>query len=307
VGKRVLVIGDSISDVYREFEYRKQCPDAPTVPVVVSVSDEVRPGGAANVAMNLSALLPDDYDVDLISVVDMDLLGSVRHAVGVSDCVVVTRSMSLRKERVIVDGKLQTRLDNKTAVDPDDSLMVSERVAGYLTEKSPELIVLSDYAGGVLTDHLLSLLEPVKGRLLVDTKRPRLSCFSGSLAVKLNSIEHSRVLECDPSPERHATYYIVTRGEMGARLSLNHDDHDPRYRFRSITQSMVFRAFESEVVDVCGCGDTFLAGFTAGLIRYGDPCEAVKFANAASATVVSQRRTAVADLGMTLELIGREF
>lgn len=319
---RILVIGDSIADVYRMFEYRKQCPDAPETPVGLLSCMETRAGGAANVAANLAALVPSDRKIDLISVLDIDIARALKYAslnrVDISDCLIVDREQSLRKERILfdrLDGRdrsLMVRLDNRTSIDPIDADGVRNAVHNYFESHSiPELVVVSDYDGGVLTDGLLEELRCVMHLVVVDTKRTDLSCFSGCLLAKLNAIEYDRVLANDASPERHARYFIVTRGEMGARLIMRSGFDEerstfPYHVFGSRVVTTDFSARDADVVDVCGCGDTFLAGVVAGIIRYGDPFEAVSFANAAAATVVSQSGVSVADLQATLVMTGRE-
>ncbi len=73
----------------------------------------------------------------------------------------------------------------------------------------------------------------------------------------------------------------------------------------SITHTLRVPVHPVAVVDVCGCGDTAMAGIAASLLNSSDPFTAVQFANAAAATVITQKRTAVADLSQTLKLLGR--
>ncbi len=54
-GRRVLVVGDVIVDRYLHGRVDRISPEAP-VPVVRLDREELRPGGAANVAANLAAL-----------------------------------------------------------------------------------------------------------------------------------------------------------------------------------------------------------------------------------------------------------
>lgn len=306
--KRILVIGDAIADVYRAFEYRKTCPDAPGTPVGIQREIEVRPGGAANVAVNLAALAPVDCSIDLIAALDYDTAQAVKRLsarrVGLSESIVAASDEVLRKERIVIDGGFAARLDNILRVEPHIAGMLRVRIEQHLATFTPDLIVLSDYSGGALTDALIEVLRPHRHRLMVDTKRTDLECFSGSLLAKLNQQEHDRVLLVDHSPERYFKYYVVTCGALGARLHIR--KIDPTHEYIAITNVARFPGRKVQAVDVCGCGDTFLAGLAAGLIRYDDVFEAVSFANCAAATVVTQQRTAVANLAETLEMTGRE-
>ena len=307
---RVLVLGDIIGDLYRTFRYRKQCPDSPSTPVGVSVESTLLPGGAANVALNVAALAPNDCQVDLMGVLDWELFDVIaRSQVWTGHSLLVDPASSIRKERIAIIGPDESlhppiaRLDNRTLIDVADARMIVRHLEGYLrNEGRPDLIVVSDYACGVLTDHLIDVLRPHMDRVLVDTKRRDLSVFSGAMFAKLNLDEHSAVLITDPMPERHFRYYVVTRGSKGATLSIRRD-------LDGSSSSCItgeFRPIETDAIDVCGCGDTFLAGLAAGMIRYDDPFEATIFANCAASTVVSRPRTAVADLHETLLKTGRK-
>lgn len=338
--RRVLVIGDVIWDVYRYFSYRKQCPDAPETPVGILSQTYVCPGGAANVALNLAALLPDDVAVDLIGIIPIPIFQSDNiwpyidpvtldawNGIGSNFSFGADRERCLIKDRVYVSGMREdpnpfiARLDNRYRFDPDDVAGMLEKLTLYFQIFSPDLIVVSDYAAGTISDAVLAALAPFRDRLLVDTKRDDLSCFSSgsdrsissipeqrSLLVKLNQHELRNVLLRDPIPERHFKYFIVTCGSGGARMTVYRDAGTPTQHLAtmgSIRQDITIPARKVEEVDVCGCGDTFLAGFAAGLLRYNDPYEALGFANAAAATVVTKPRTSVASLDRTLEMTGR--
>lgn len=315
---KILIIGDSIADIYRQFSYKKQCPDSPDTPAGILSATEIRPGGVANVAVNLSNLLPKSHSIDMISVLDCETAYTVKrissNRVNMSDCVIVSSDLALLKERIIFEKwdadnqNFVARLDNRSSIDPVFSRRVSELVKRYLDSSPdyPELVILSDYSGGVVTDELLEVLSPVKDRLLVDTKRTDLAPFSGALLAKLNSLELNRVLLTDHSPERYFKYFVVTFGEKGAHLVMRKNEIVAQIPC-STTMKVEFKAHKVKTVDVCGCGDTFLAGLAAGLVRFQDPFDAVYFANAAAATVVTQERTAVADLSQTLEMMGRNY
>jgi D-beta-D-heptose 7-phosphate kinase/D-beta-D-heptose 1-phosphate adenosyltransferase len=285
------------------------------------------------VAVNLAALAPD-ITIDMVSVLSVSLAREVKFAgsnrVSLAWSLLVDPEQALLKERILISGMdadvrpFVARLDNRRSIEPLDAELIEENLESYL-ERYPEvdLIVLSDYAGGVLTARVLQTLVPFMDRLVVDTKRTDLSCFSSgdrfpisripqqrSLMVKLNQEEHRRVLLEEAIPERHFKYLVVTHGAGGTTMVTYRDAGelgcDDIRIMGSVSQTLRLKAIDGiEAVDVCGCGDTFLAGLAAGLLRFDDPYEALAFANAAAATVVSQPRTAVASLEETMRLIGR--
>ena len=301
--KRVLVIGDIIADVYRECVFKKMCPDAPLVRAIVEQRIDTRPGGAANVAVNLAALAPNVH-VDLIGALDVDLARTIKYRsgnrVGMSYCVF---DQPLRKERVLLDGDFLLRVDG-----PNYDEFHSDEVLGsledYLARNDPDLILLSDYGSGAIDASLPLLLEH-RTKLLADTKIRDLSVFrqggTRTLLAKLNDEEWRAALEAHHSPEEFFSFVVVTHGARGSSLIMR---SKPDEAGRSVCQTLFARALQSEAVDVCGCGDTFLAAMAAAMLEDRDPYSAIQFANAAAATVVDQPRTAVADLGRTLGLLG---
>lgn len=302
--KRVLVIGDIIEDVYERCTFRKMCPDAPGVPAVVRKSVDTRLGGAANVVANLCALNPD-VRVSLIGEIDADLgrklVYTTKNHVELS-YTQYTDEMMLSKRRIFNGDEMVLRLDRADHVSTYTAEMVERHLKEYLAENDPDLILLSDYGHGTVNDVALQLLLDRRERLLVDTKMTDLSVFDGSLLCKLNFDEWTRVTEMEPAPEQFFKYMVVTSGPLGAVLMMRRQ-HSPT---QSQTDTLRVRSHDVRAVDVCGCGDTFLAGLAASILQNGDPYTALCFANAAAATVVTQEGTAVASRTEALRLLGLE-
>lgn len=306
--RRVLVIGDIIADVYRDCIFKKMCPDAPDVQAIVEHSRDLRPGGAANVAVNLAALAPD-IRVSLIGEIDAETARTVkqlsRNRVDMKHCVFVDPGSCAVKERLMLDGKMLLRVDNRLKTDTFVGELIEEKLREYLAENDPDLVVMSDYAGGTINQVTLGMLLSMRDRLLVDTKLTDLSVFGSgdqkTLLIKLNQSEWESVVRTEAAPERFFESLIVTHGSEGSTLMMRKDMGS-----KSVTHTMKTAAYDvsGKAIDVCGCGDTFLAGLAASLIRTDDAFTAVQFANAASATVVTRPRTSVADLGQTQRLLG---
>lgn len=300
--KRILVIGDAIADVYRECVFKKMCPEDLRAPAVVESARETLPGGAANVAVNLAALSPSSH-VDLIAVLDHDLARAVKFSSrSTVDMSRIVDDRPLIKERIVCGGEICVRVDNSRHVSSYAAERIFVQLREYLAERTPDLILLSDYAGGTVNQDSFRALLRHRERMIVDTKLTDLSVFGGdprTMACKLNRSEWESVLEGDHSPERNFRFFIVTDGAKGARVS-SHSGMNGK----STTHTLEIAGHRTAAVDVNGCGDTFLAGLAAGIVRTNDPVAAVEFANAAAATVVVRRRTAVADLDWTLGLLG---
>ncbi len=309
--RRILVVGDIIADVYRDCHFKKMCPDAPDVRAVVEGSVDVRPGGAANVALNIAALAPDVL-VDLIGVMTSDLGATIKRLSGnrvIMEYCELTGNPTdhLQKDRICEDGRLLLRVDSRVRVNSFMREQVGHLIRDYLAFHDPDLVVISDYDGGTLygeggtDDANLQMLLTMRDKLLIDTKLTDLSRFDGSLLCKLNRDEWERILLTEPMPERFFNMLVVTKGGDGADLVVRR----PLAPGKSVTHTLTAKAIDVDPVDVCGCGDTFLAGLATMVLKNPDPFTAVQFANAAASTVVTKPRTAIADRELTLRLVGR--
>jgi D-beta-D-heptose 7-phosphate kinase/D-beta-D-heptose 1-phosphate adenosyltransferase len=128
--------------------------------------------------------------------------------------------------------------------------------------KMYDAIVISDYCKGVVTyDMVYQLIQEFKGPIFIDTKKHDLAQFQGAW-VKINELEHSKLIsECSG--------LIVTLGSKGARL-----------------WDEIFPGTPTEVTDVCGAGDTFLAALVVQYLYTNDIKKAIMFANIAAGITV---------------------
>lgn len=300
------MIGDVIADVYRECTFKKMCPDADDVKAIVEHSRDVRPGGAANVAVNLAALAPDTL-VYLIGEMDVPLARLIKQAgrnrVSMEHCEFTDDVVT--KERIILDEDFVLRVDNKLRTNSFAAESIYHGLKECLAHVDPDLIVMSDYDGGAINQDSFDLLLGYRDRLLVDTKMTDLSPFGSdgqrTRLIKLNHEEWKAVIAREAAPERFFEAMVTTKGHHGVELAIHKGDSH-----KSMTHTIKLAGHMVGTVDVCGCGDTFLAGLAASLLQSTDDYTAVQFANAAAATVVTQPRTSVADRERTLELLGRE-
>jgi D-beta-D-heptose 7-phosphate kinase/D-beta-D-heptose 1-phosphate adenosyltransferase len=304
--KKVLVIGDVISDIYRDCVFKKMCPDAPSVKAMVVHSTDVRPGGAANVAVNLAALAPEAR-IHLIGEVDGEVGRMTKylskHRVNLDHCEYTEKTVT--KERICLDGELLLRMDSKARASSVTAEGIEWHLQQYFANNDPDLIILSDYGNESISEGSFDMLMQVRDRLLVDTKLTELSRFrsgdSRTFLLKLNDEEYKNVLLNHAEPEKFFGALIVTHGANGSTLRV----HEQRSPAVSVTHRLFTPSHNVEAIDVCGCGDTYMAGLAASLLENDDYFTAMQFANAAAATVVTQARTAVADLGETKRLLER--
>lgn len=170
--KKVLVIGDVMLDKYSFGRVKRISPEAP-VPVLFLEKEEYKAGGAANVALNVANLSPES-EVHLWGFTGEDFNGEILKKI-LEDrkviCHFKTNSLTCVKERVIgwTSGQKQhiIRIDKEET----SNKLFEEKISEILDlAKQVDIIIISDYAKGVITYDLMSYLHPFKHKILIDPK-----------------------------------------------------------------------------------------------------------------------------------------
>ncbi len=290
---RVLVVGDVMLDRYWFGEVERISPEAP-VPVVKIARSEERPGGAANVARNASAL---GAKVTLLSVTGDDEAGVALERLLAAEAVRTSfhRDPTIAttvKLRVIGRQQQLLRIDFETA--PSHEVLAG-KLADYdrlLTDS--DVVVLSDYGKGGLA-HIATMIERARGAgkpVLVDPKGEDWTKYRGATLVTPNRSEFRDIAgrwrdEYEMAvraqtlrAELELDALLVTRSEEGMSLyTAQGADHIP--------------AVAREVYDVSGAGDTVIATLGVLMGAGADLPAAVRLANQAAGVVVGKLGTAV--------------
>src|SRR5579875_805872 len=194
---RILVVGDLMLDRYIVGDVDRISPEAP-VPVLRHAHRYHRPGGAANVAMNLAglgcqALLAGLWGSDA----EQRELAAALEDARIDTTGVVTSSLpTISKTRIVGRTQQLLRLDIESRDHPSaqDLENLTARVLG-LVEKV-HAVVLSDYAKGALTRSLCeATIRAARRRdvpVFVDPKTSDLSKYSGATMVCPNLHELSQ-------------------------------------------------------------------------------------------------------------------
>lgn len=138
-------------------------------------------------------------------------------------------------------------------------------------------IVISDYNKGLVSYELVEKLrQEYKGPIFIDTKKTDLKRFKGCY-LKINEYEYNNSVSIND-------WLIVTKGNKGAMLK--HYDSEKHYS-----------TVNAEVVDVTGCGDTFLAALVYKFMETTDIDSAIEFANKAASITVQHMGVYAPKLG----------
>ncbi|MCL0009469.1 bifunctional D-glycero-beta-D-manno-heptose-7-phosphate kinase/D-glycero-beta-D-manno-heptose 1-phosphate adenylyltransferase HldE [Providencia rettgeri] len=288
----VLVVGDVMLDRYWHGPANRISPEAP-VPVVKVTMVEERPGGAANVAMNIASLGANSRLVGLTGIDDAaKALTKNLNAVQVRcDFVAIPTHPTITKLRVLSRNQQLIRLDFEEGFENVDVAPVLERIEQALPHIGA--LVLSDYAKGALThvEKMIALANKANVPVLIDPKGNNFECYRGATLLTPNMSEFEAIVgPCKNNQDveekgmkllqsLELKALLITRSEQGMSL-IRHDEaplHLP-------TQAQ-------EVFDVTGAGDTVI-GVLAASIASGRPLhEACALANAAAGVVVGKLGT----------------
>jgi D-beta-D-heptose 7-phosphate kinase/D-beta-D-heptose 1-phosphate adenosyltransferase len=314
----ILVVGDIMCDHYVWGDVERISPEAP-VQVLRWEREADRPGGAANVASNLTAL---GCRVHLVGMVGNDdagrwLLKTLRESgVNTSGVLRSKERPTTVKTRVIARGQHVLRVDRESrgAFAPADErrLVAAVRKLG----RTASGIVCSDYGKGVLSDRVISAAVGVRRPFsLVDPKGRDFSKYKGAHVLTPNEKELMEATSAARDPKGGGEGAIAARAEslirtLGLRALLvtrgaKGMDLFERDR-RAIRRTHVAAAQRHEVFDVTGAGDTVAAVMTLAAAAGVPLAEAARMANAAAGIVVGVVGTAAADAETLARVVAGE-
>jgi D-beta-D-heptose 7-phosphate kinase / D-beta-D-heptose 1-phosphate adenosyltransferase len=290
---KVLVVGDLMLDRYILGEVDRVSPEAP-VPVLRHAQRYERPGGAANVAMNLKGLgcqafLAGFWGNDA----EQKELSAALEAAKVDTVgVVSTAQPTISKTRIL--GRMQQllRLDIESRESPAslDRQHLQQRVEQLIPKV--HAVVLSDYAKGALSAELCEVVirtaRSVGIPVLADPKSPDFSKYSGATTVCPNLNE----LAVATGVSAHDLKALLAAGEVQRR------EHDLKFLTVTMSEKGIrvlsdAGAYHSpararEVYDVSGAGDTVIATLAACMAAGLQQETAVELANLAAGIVVAK-------------------
>jgi rfaE bifunctional protein kinase chain/domain len=303
---RVLVIGDAMLDHFIRGSVARISPEAP-VPVLDFEGESFMPGGAANVARNLTALR---VPTELLGAVGRDLAARQlkgllnTYAIGCRGLLSVRGRATSVKTRVVAHKQQVVRIDRETR---DGLNAALTRQLLSITESmipNTAAVIVGDYGKGVVTQPLLEELKGICRRrgvwLSLDPKPVHRLNLSGLSLITPNRKEAFELAGL-PDETRHnnpladtnlmrvadqllnelrPAVLLITLGELGMLLCRH--GHKP-FHIPTVAQ---------EVFDVSGAGDTVIVTFTLAVAAGASPLEAAIISNHAAGIVVGKAGTA---------------
>ena len=289
---RVIVAGDIMLDRYWQGPTQRISPEAP-VPVVKVEHNEDRPGGAANVALNIASL---GGHATLAGITGNDeASGTLKTHLGAVDigCQFSTTDLAptITKLRVISRNQQLMRLDFEQSLASIDKHAFTQDVDALLD--SHDVLLLSDYNKGTLSE-VPALIAKARAKnvpVLVDPKGHSFDKYRGATLLTPNMSEFEGVVgHCQNEDEivekgqallveLDLQALLITRSEHG--MTLLRREH-PAFHLPTKAR---------EVYDVTGAGDTVIATLALAIAAEAQFTQASALANIAAGIVVGKLGT----------------
>ena len=296
---RVLCVGDVMLDRFVYGRVDRVSAEAPIQ--ILHVGDQqAMLGGVGNVGRNVVSL---GAEAVLVAVTGDDTaageIADLTRAEGrlESRLIVEAGRPSTVKTRYVAEGQQLLRADEETTEPISDETAGRVLAAIRAELQRADVMVISDYTKGMLTDYVLATAiaeaRALDVPVIADPKRQDFTPYAGATILKPNraELEAAAEMPCTTQEEVEAAAgkvmgdcripaMLVTRSEQG--MSLIQPDAEPIH----------LGAKALEVFDVSGAGDTVVATMAVAIAAGADLEIAAEMANVAGGIVVGKVGTA---------------
>lgn len=287
--KKILVIGDVMLDRYWMGQVNRISPEAP-VPILDVTKAVDKPGGAANVAKNLSAL---GMDVTLIGLTGKDEAAMKLFEL-VSDLNI--------DYQPIEDSNIRTTMKLRV-IDKNQQLMRIDHEDKHLSKNSKNSFksidkIISNFDGIIISDYDKGMVKPLVKKILskalklkiktfIDPKGSDFSFYKDAFLLKPNLKEFETIMGISKDMKDFKIkgeklrkklcleYLLVTQGKDGMML----------FEKNKVSS---YLALQQDVFDVTGAGDTVISILTSFIVAGKSITSAVKMANVAAGLSVQK-------------------
>ncbi|NPA53441.1 MAG: D-glycero-beta-D-manno-heptose-7-phosphate kinase [Aquificae bacterium] len=298
----ILVVGDLILDKYLWGEVERISPEAP-VPIVDVKKETVNLGGACNVAWNISAL---DGNAFIAGVIGDDENGKILEQLlkekNINPILVKDTSRpTTEKTRIIAVSQQLMRIDRENRDNLDSK--IEENLIEKIKEiiEKIDIIVVSDYGKGVITEKIMNFLKNTGKPVFVDPKPSNVHLYEEITIMTPNKKEAFELAGLPRNMEiEELGKYLMKKLKMKQLLITLGAEGMALFENGKITK---IPAKARKVFDVTGAGDTVISVLALARASGGTWEESASLANYAAGYVVGEIGTAVVDRDLLLSLI----
>ncbi len=291
--QKIAVIGDLILDKYIYGEVDRISPEAP-VPIVRVLREKYVPGGAANVAANISTLGGNAYLFGIVGddqYKDILLQKTAEMNIPTSGIFTDSNKTTIRKTRVIGLNQQLLRIDHENT-DYIETHMEEKFIKKLMEINDLSAILISDYAKGTITKQLmLRLVQLSKEKnisLVIDPKPKHKEWYAGLTLITPNKKEAQEMSGFMIESEND----LIQAGEMLVNKFASDviitAGADGMYVFEKTSTHNHIPTKAREVYDVSGAGDTVIATLALALSSKATLKDAAILANQAAGIKVGK-------------------
>jgi len=276
---KILVVGDIMLDHYIEGSVNRISPEAP-VPVVDVTKEYFRLGGCGNVVSNLRSI---GVYTDCISAIGHDQngrkiiellkqIGSREIISRNSDMITTTKTRIISNDRHIQ----MLRYDSETIkyISPPTDMIINEY----------DVIIVSDYAKGLITQKLMDVLRRTNTKIIIDPKPKNMSLYKGIYAITPNEkeFEEARDELNSLAINGEVKNIVNTLGKDGIKVTQVNDYELTAHHIK---------AKPVDVYNVSGAGDTVVAVLSTCVAMGYNILDSAQVANVCAGWAVTQPGT----------------
>ena len=263
--KKVLVVGDAMIDRYILGKINRVSPEAPVNIVDINKSED-RLGGAANVAVNIKSLGAHPILCSVIGDCEKkDLFYTLmkKNNLTTEGIFIQKDRINTVKTRIIANNKHQIRFDEEDKSD----INIQEEFLEFIKDLivNIDVIILQDYNKGVLTTNvikkMLSHAKNYRIPIVVDPKEKNFHLYQGcslfkpnlrelglgmGINIDVDNLDSVKEITENFRRKIKADAILLTLSEKGICI-------------KSSSSFYHIPAFDRDIIDITGAGDTVLA------------------------------------------------
>ena len=273
---RILVIGDIMLDRYVVGDVKRISPEAPVA--IVNVTNEYSTlGGCGNVIRNLRTI---GAQVLCSAKIGQDKAGEE----------IINQLNTLKVEHKLIEGRNYTTIQKERIIADDRQIQLLRIDREYLSPFNDivdyefysdlpgliDIIIISDYAKGMITNKLMQYIKSLGIKIIVDPKPSNEHLYKNVFMITPNN-EEFKQMEIS-----HVKYVLRTMGKDGMVLYDRETGNNERIPSNPVN-----------VYNVSGAGDTVVAIMGICLSLDLSPYMSATIANQCAEYVVEQPGTSV--------------